>query len=301
MELFQKLKAKDIPYYKIEKRYIKKDGSIIWVNLTASIVWNEKGNYEYAVAIVDDITVRKQIEEKLIHSNIELKKINTDLDNFIYTASHDLKAPISNMEGLLHTIFDETKDLFTIDVLQLLKMMEESINRLKITIKELAEISRIQKDTENNREPISVMEIYNEYIEVHKDKLAKCNAIFTTEFNEKEVYLSKQNFRTIIYNLINNSIKYHHSQRSPVIHLNTYREDNFVVFKITDNGIGFDMSQKDKIFGMFKRLHAHVPGSGVGLYLVKRIVENSDGKIEVNSEVQKGSEFRIYLPIIDSR
>lgn len=174
LDLFRKLKAKEIPYYKIEKRYLKKDGEIIWVNLTASIVWNEKENFEYAVAIVDDITLRKQIEEMLIHSNIELKKINNDLDNFIYTASHDLKAPISNMEGLLHTIYDETKDLFTIDVLQLLKMMEESIDRLKITIQELTEISIIQKDTDNNRELISVEEIYNEYIDVHKDKLAKC-------------------------------------------------------------------------------------------------------------------------------
>ncbi|GAL83126.1 hypothetical protein MYP_352 [Sporocytophaga myxococcoides] len=300
LELFQKLKAKDIPNYKIEKRYIKKNGEIFWGKLTRSIVWNEKGNFEYAVAIVDDITIRKQIEEKLIHSNIELKKINNDLDNFIYTASHDLKAPISNMEGLLHTIYDETKNIFTIDVLQLLKMMEESIDRLKITIQDLTEISIVQKDIDNNRELISVSEIYNEYMEDHKAELAKSNAIFTTDFKEKEVYLSRQNFRTILYNLINNSIQYHHPQRRPVIHLNTYRENNFLVFKITDNGIGFDMSQKDKIFRMFKRLHAHIPGSGVGLYLVKRIVENSDGKIEVNSELEKGSEFRIYLPIIDT-
>jgi PAS domain S-box-containing protein len=238
-----------------------------------------------------------ETNQELIQTNIELKRVNNDLDNFIYTASHDLKAPISNMEGLLITLFQDYYEECPEGTKQLLEMMNVSVHNLKRTIHELTDISTIQKNIKEDYSLVNIEEIYEEYKKSHEELIEKCKVTFHIEFDITEILFSKKNLRSIFNNLVNNAIKYHHPGRVPEISITTRREDNFMVLSVADNGLGFDISQKDKIFGMFKRLHNHVKGSGVGLYIVKRIVENSGGKIEVESKPDKGSVFSIYLQL----
>ncbi len=95
--------------------------------------------------------------------------------------------------------------------------------------------------------------------------------------------------------MISNAIKYRSPNRPPVIKIETYEEGDFIILKVQDNGLGIDPAKQDKLFGMFKRLHDHVEGTGIGLYIVKRILENADGKIVVESKLNEGSVFKAYF------
>jgi signal transduction histidine kinase len=109
------------------------------------------------------------------------------------------------------------------------------------------------------------------------------------------ISFSPKNLRSIVYNLLSNAIKYRSPDRPLLIHIGCYELPGSWVLEVTDNGLDMDLSQESKIFAMFKRLHTHVEGSGIGLYIVKKIIDNAGGKIAVESEVDKGSVFRVYF------
>jgi len=238
----------------------------------------------------------KQEQEKLKDNNQQLTKINIDLDNFIYTASHDLKAPIINIEGLLQLLDSELKDHSDKDILLMIEMMQKSISKFKIVINELADVSRIQKNYEEDKEEIDIAELLEEVQYSLMTQLREADAISKTSLAINKIKFSKRNFRSILYNLISNAIKYRSPSRQPVIEVTTKVSGNgWLVLSVKDNGIGMAAGFEDKIFKLFRRMSNKQEGSGVGLYIVKRIVENAQGKVEVNSELDKGSEFRIYL------
>jgi PAS domain S-box-containing protein len=235
-----------------------------------------------------------RINEELSYKNNELIKINNDLDNFIYTASHDLKAPISNLEGLVAIL---SEDMITEEGKEILPMIHTSLLRLRNVIKDLTEISKIQKNIEEDKEHISFSEITQEIKLLVEDEIRPNNAILDIDFSEApEIYFSRKNLRSIIYNLISNGIKYRSLERDPVLKIRSHMTPDELILTFEDNGLGIEENDKEKIFNMFKRLHDHVEGTGIGLYIVKRIVENEGGKIEVQSQVGKGSLFSIWLP-----
>ncbi|WP_028979292.1 sensor histidine kinase [Sporocytophaga myxococcoides] len=251
--------------------------------------------------IIQDISEEEIAKKELADSrkslelrNVELLKINNDLDNFIYTASHDLKAPISNIEGLLHAYmmdgsFDEEQQ-------SLIDMMLFSIERFKTTIKDLTEISKVQRGLNIEPEVLTFSEIYNEVILDISELIKISNdPLIVTDFKIDTIKYSRKNLRSIIYNLLSNALKYSSSKRRPEIHLSTESTDDFVLFTISDNGLGISPENQHKIFNMFERAHQHVEGSGIGLYIIKRIIENSGGKIELQSTEGVGTTFKVYL------
>ncbi|MBX9852737.1 MAG: PAS domain-containing sensor histidine kinase [Cytophagaceae bacterium] len=245
----------------------------------------------------NEIGERKKMEEALKQRNEELLKINDDLDNFVYTASHDLKAPISNIEGLISTLNFELQNI-TGEGKVIIDLINHSLVRFKETLNDLAEIAKAQKNLEEDIALIDLHHLLDEIKLSVKDMIINCKAnIIYDGCNFPQVKFSKANLKSILYNLLTNAIKYRHPDRDPVVHIHCERRDEYVLLSVSDNGLGIKSDQVGKIFTMFKRLHDHVEGSGIGLYLVKRIVDNSKGKIEVESEEGKGSTFRIYLKI----
>jgi signal transduction histidine kinase len=119
---------------------------------------------------------------------------------------------------------------------------------------------------------------------------------------ETTLLFSAKNLRSVLYNLLSNALKYRHPSRAPQVHV-AYREQAaYQVLEVRDNGLGLDLTRgEEKLFGMFQRLHAHVEGTGVGLYMVKRMVENAGGHIEVQSQLGQGSTFSVYLPSATSQ
>lgn len=138
-------------------------------------------------------------------------------------------------------------------------------------------------------------ELIDEF-KIHNEELIeKTNANIYTKLMEPEIRFSRKNMRSVLHNLLSNAIKYRTPDKSPEILVKTEKKDEYVILSVKDNGLGIKHEHIDKIFMMFKRMYDHVEGTGVGLYIVKRIIDNADGKIEVESEPGKGSTFRIFI------
>jgi len=232
----------------------------------------------------------KELEIK----NKELVKVNNDLDNFIYTASHDLKAPIANIEGLLTALFTEF-NLNDENYLKIKEMTVHSINKFKNTLLDLTKISNVQKEHLDDVETIKLRELLDDVQVNIKDSIAKTKANLLIDLKVPEIKFSKKNMRSILYNLVSNAVKYSSPDRLPVIHITTEQLNDEVILTVSDNGLGMNPAYKHKLFGMFKRLHDHVEGSGIGLYIVKRIIENNGGRIEVETELDVGTTFKVHF------
>jgi PAS domain S-box-containing protein len=246
-----------------------------------------------------------QLEERvekrtfeLLEKNKQLSRINEDLDNFIYMASHDLKSPIANIEGLITVLTKKLSHKFFLDEEQIniLSLIAVSIDRLKSTIINLTEIAKAQKGDEE-REVISIEKEINEvFDDLDKQRPIDTDLILQKHLEVDQLKIAQKNLRSILYNLLSNAIKYRSPERKLEIVIKTKREGNHLLIKVSDNGIGIAPHHLPKVFTMFKRFHTHVEGTGIGLYIIKRIVENAGGKIELESKVDKGTTFRVYLP-----
>jgi PAS domain S-box-containing protein len=243
------------------------------------------------------------VNAKLNSKNKDLTRINRDLDSFVYTASHDLKIPVSNIEGLVNvlgTIMQE-KEISDPDIQNVIKLISNSVSRFQGTIKELSEIGRIQKNIVTDIDRIDVIHCIDEVKLDVQNLIQSSEVLIKTEHIDcTHVHFSKANLRSIIYNLLTNAIKYRSAMRGPVVEIKTYSKDDFCILEVKDNGLGIKAGQIEKAFEMFKRLHDHVEGTGVGLYIVKRIVEDAGGKVEVESEEGIGSVFRVFIKNINS-
>ncbi|MBO9698682.1 MAG: PAS domain-containing protein [Sporocytophaga sp.] len=282
--------------FEIECRLRKHNGNYEWY-LARALPLKDDGEIKKWFGTFTDINERKLIEENLRIKNEELLKINLDLDNFIYTASHDLKAPISNIEGLLYTINDTLDPEYCKgqEITQLFEMMDKSILRFKRTIHDLTEITRAQKSAEEDEEHVEFVKVFEDVVTSIDDLVSATHASFNLDFSVPSISFSKKSMRSIFYNLISNGLKYRHPERNPVIDLKTEKYDDEIIITVKDNGLGISDANKEKVFSMFKRLHDHVEGSGVGLYIVKRIVTNAGGRIELESKIDEGTTFKIFL------
>lgn len=242
--------------------------------------------------------INQELEQRVAERTRELTRVNKDLDNFVYTASHDLKAPINNIEGLIIALNEvlQSDDPDKEELSAIMGMIQHAISRFKMTLLDLTEVARLQHQEEPAMERVHFEEILEDVKVNIKDLIGRYNATISADFsNAPAILFSRKNLRSIVYNLVSNAIKYSSPKRKPTIEISTSRADDQIVFIIKDNGLGIRNEDKQKVFGMFKRLHAHVEGTGVGLAIVQRIVENSDGKIVFESELGKGSVFSVYL------
>jgi signal transduction histidine kinase len=280
----------------------EKDGALGFsIDITDKWIAEEKLkqlNNELETKVKERTSDLQDSEKKLLHKNEDLVKINTDLDNFIYTASHDLRAPVSNIEGLMSALSDTLKAnaFYSQDVERIIKMIEGSVKRFQGTIKELTEISKIQRAATEDVVKINVCETVENIKSDIRSLITESEAIVELDTTQCPlISFSKANFRSIVYNLLTNAIKYRSPERRAKVEIRFLEDDGYYVLEVRDNGLGIKKEHHDKIFAMFKRMHDHVEGTGVGLYIVKRSVENAGGKIVVESEEGKGSTFKVYF------
>lgn len=280
-----------------EFRLRRKDGMYRWHMLKAVPMKDDEGHVIKWFGSASDIHDRKTFEIDLANKNKELEVINSDLDNFVYTASHDLKAPVSNLEGLINAAFEEVKETCPENVTLLFDMMNTSVQKFKDTINDLTDLSRIQKNMEQDISSVSVKEMVEEFRLQNEESIKATGAEIVEIFEKDTIHFSRKNFRSLVHNLLSNAIKYHNPERKPVIELRTSVVNGQFVLTVKDNGLGFDMSKKDQVFKMFKRLHDYVEGTGLGLYIVKRIVSNAGGRVDAESTLGVGSVFTVFIPL----
>ncbi|TPE42946.1 PAS domain-containing sensor histidine kinase [Pontibacter mangrovi] len=286
--------------YEIEHRLRMQDGSHRW-HLSRALPQRDcEGKITRWFGTATDVHERKEHQEALEIKNRHLVSINNDLDNFIYTASHDLKAPIINIEGLLSLLSDEqtsTGDEKS-DNEEILKMMKGSVERFKKTIDSLTEVAKLQQAYEFNAELVNVREVIEEVSLDMAPLISSTKAKLEVNVApDVAIRFSGKNLRSVVYNLLSNAIKYRSPHRTPHVQISCHLSDQYQVLTFADNGLGMTPAQRKGLFTLFKRFHSHVEGTGIGLYMVKKVVENADGKIEVESKANVGTTFRVYLPV----
>ncbi|MGI4744157.1 MAG: ATP-binding protein [Janthinobacterium lividum] len=241
-----------------------------------------------------------QAQGLLRENNEALTRVNIDLDNFIYTASHDLRAPITNIEGLLQALLSELPsgppDPST-QVGVILGLMQDSVERFKRTIDHLTDVSKLQREQGPATEQVGLAPVVQDVLLDLEPLIRSTSARLEVLVAEcPPIAFAEKNLRSVVYNLLSNAIKYHAPARPPLVRLLAQAEGSGVRLTVQDNGLGLDAHGQQKLFGMFQRLHNHVEGSGIGLYMVKRMVENAGGRIEVQSQLNVGSTFAVYFP-----
>src|SRR5690554_3669310 len=276
---------------------VRKDGSRFWANVLITPIFNEQNQHIGFTKITRDLSERIKNKE-LMQKNQELYRVNQDLDNFIYAASHDLKAPISNIEGLLTVLLESLspETLANEHNQRIIGMMQYSINRFKLTISNLTDVVKLQKEYSLPPTTVNLAEVTKEVLLDMKQIIESSNVNTRTEIDcDTSIHYSRNNLRSIIYNLVSNGIKYRSPERPPYVEIRCSEKEDYIVLEVEDNGLGMDAKNKNNIFKMFHRLHDHVDGTGIGLFMVKRIIENAGGTIEVKSNLGEGSVFTVLL------
>ena len=224
----------------------------------------------------------------------EQEKLIADHEILLDTISHDIKNPLANLVMAIE-LFKDVSPNDEKEFKSLLKIVDNALTKMHKLIIELTEVRKEEHKYKTEEELLNFEHILEDVRLTLSDNIIAANAIIKSEINISEITFSRRKLRTIIYNLINNAIKFKSPERQPKIVVTTNKENDFIVISVKDNGIGIDESKFDAIFSKYYRLENAIEGSGIGLYLVKEIVSNAGGKVLVESQLGKGTEFQVYL------
>lgn len=241
-----------------------------------------------AIITFNDITELKRTQHELDKKNKSLLRINADLDNFANTASHDLLAPLGNIEVSISMMNRKVTDP---DLSKFLTIINSSVKKFRALIDDIAIIAKLESDM-ITMELVDIEEIVDNIEWSLDDKIKSSGAVITRDLKVPHILFSKKNLRSILYNLISNAIKFKGNQ-SPAITIRTFKEEDTIMLSVEDNGLGMSKEDLARIFDMYGRLHQDIEGRGIGLYLAKKIVDATSGNIHVESEQGKGSKFTI--------
>lgn len=283
------------------------DFSQRWLELTVS-----KMDDTHLIHHFTDVTTIRDAELKLEKTLEELRYSNSNLEEFAYAASHDLKEPIRKAQYFSNRLKEELKDTLTPEQLLLFERLESSQSRMQKLIEDLLEYSQAAKGTAD-KEEIDLKKEVNVVLEDLELEIQKRSARIEVD-DLPTIKGNKRQIHQLFQNLVGNALKY--SKQSGISEIKItctvvkgadvtfnigpeLRKRKFYLIKVSDNGIGFDQMYADKIFKVFTRLHSgeRYRGSGVGLSIVKKVVESHDGFIWAESEPEKGATFNILFPI----
>ncbi len=245
-----------------------------------------------AIITFNDITELNQTQTELKRKNQSLLRINADLDHFIHAASHDLLAPLGNIEASINILNEELPQK-EVAVSEFLGVINNSIRTFRSLINDIATIAKVESDMIVTEE-VNLNEIIDNIEWSLRNEMAEAKIKIVRNLEIPSIQFSKKNMRSILFNLISNAIKFR-SKKSPMITVSTFNEGDYCVLTVEDNGKGIPKESHDKIFEMYGRLHQDIEGSGIGLYLAKKIVNAAEGSIRVESEPDKGTKFIIRL------
>jgi PAS domain S-box-containing protein len=306
LALVEQLSAGSISFYSLEKRYIRGDTSIIWARITVSLrrsapdAENALGKPLYFISMVEDISDRKQLESQneanrqaLEKTKQSLERRNQDLDQFVYIASHDLKAPLRGIANLSEWLEEDLAEKLPPDNREQLVLMRSRVKRMENLINGLLEYSRVGREDLETAQ-VDLRDLLLEIIDsldpppAFQIQLPKTMPSFQTQ----RLLLSQ-----VFANLFSNAIK-HHDRDGGQIVVDWTEEEKYYVFTVSDDGPGVPIHQQERIFGIFQTLSGSesAANTGIGLALVKKIVEGGGGSIRLQCGTERGSCFEFTWP-----
>jgi PAS domain S-box-containing protein len=313
LELLEQLKRGEIPEFTMEKRYIRKDGSVVWVLLTVSPLWNPGEPPDTHITVIHDITEQKRAEYALRYSEAELRKLNAELEKrvsertaqlelanheleaFAYSVSHDLRAPLRAIDGFSRILMNEYAGELSAEAGELLERVRTANASMSQLVDALLGLSRMTR-TEINRERIDLgwmaRTILENLRQEHPERIVECVAA-ERSFADGDARL----LRVALENLLGNAWKFTSKQERARIEFGIEIRGGETVYFVRDNGAGFNPRYADKLFGAFQRLHRtdEFEGTGIGLATVQRIIHRHGGRVWAESEVAKGATFYFTL------
>lgn len=272
---------------------------ILWLSVNSEPMYREvDGQVSLSRVVLSfiDITEQKNKEKEIIKQNQELKKANQELDNFVYRVSHDLRAPLASSIGLTSLIMQQDLGEEVKEMVELQKISLHKMDQFIQDILHYSRNSRMQVTSQMLDLDGMIQDIVSQLKHLNSD-----NAVNVSIFNEASMpcYSDVQRIQLILNNLISNTFRY----RNPYIAESITQvwisgDEHYFSISVADNGLGIRPQHINRIFDMFYRASNDVPGSGLGLYIVKEAVEKLGGHIFVESEVSKGTAFTVLLPNI---
>ena len=240
--------------------------------------------------IITFVDITRRIEDL-----VELEKLISDYETLLDSISHDVKTPLTSLLLSVEMLTDGS-DPDVQDTKSILKIVANGIAKLQTILSELTESRRDEQYRyQAHDELLSFEHIIEDVRLTLLDTINASGAVITTELAVSEIYFSRRKLRSIILNLVNNAIKFRSIDREPEIIIRTRQDKDFVIISVSDNGIGIDRAMHTDIFDKYYRVSNHIEGSGIGLHLVKELITNAGGRIEMESCKGKGTEFKIFL------
>jgi PAS domain S-box-containing protein len=295
IRLWEPFKAEIVNYSKSGRRY--------WVHINGQPIFNEAGEVIKFFAIETDITERKLAEIKILEQNTRLTSVtenltrkNEQLEEFTQIVSHNLRSPIGNISALvehLNSTFDEA------DKLEIIEHLKHASASLMLTLQELNEVLKIKYAGHIEKDHVDLEKTFAKVRRMLMLQINEIDAKVTVDFTRARTVLYPSIYiESIFLNLLSNALKYHSPKRRPVIHVESWCENDTVYMKISDNGLGIDLVRHGhQVFKLRKTFHAHAESRGVGLFMIRNQIEAMGGEINISSEVEVGTTFLINFGI----
>lgn len=273
----------------LELSGMRKSGEEFAIEISLSPIETNEG--KLVSAAIRDVTERKAAQRSLEEMAHDLTNRNKQLASFAHITSHNLRAPVSNLNSLL-SIYntldteEEKKEIFD--------RFEKVINHLSSTLNELIEALKIKESTDTDRETLVFEDVMKKTTEIMTGQIMETSSTIKTDFEAPTISYNKGYMESILQNLLGNAIKYRSPDRKPEIAVRTFKKNGEIYLTVSDNGLGINLERHGtKIFGLHKTFHRHAEAKGVGLFITKTQVEAMGGTISVESEVDKGSTFTV--------
>lgn len=283
------LRNGDTDSFSMEKRYIRRSGETVWAQLHVSALRDETGELIAFVAQVININEAKLLRESLEQSNHELRQ-------FTSLASHDLQAPLRTVGGFATVLTQTLTDKLDDRERMYLDQINQGVESMQTLIRDLLAYSRLGR-SDINLVPVDLRRVVDKVRSSLQSDIAESNTDLRLHVSSFAVVSGDQQQLTqAIQNLIANSIAYRHPDRQNVIEVRAARFRTEIILSIEDNGIGIPEDQQDRVFEMFHRLNRDDSGSGIGLAIVRRIIDRHNGTIKVTSDAATHTKFTLRLP-----
>ena len=291
----------------MEKRCVRKDGGIIWVEISATMVSNAEGKPLRLFAVIQDVTERRKAEDEVRRLNAELdhrvtvrtaqlEATNKELEAFCYSVSHDLRAPLRNIVGFSQALLQDYGGELDEQGKEYLNRACAAGQRMTRLIEDLLHLSRVGR-SEMSRSKVDLSAMI-QAVAADLQKGEPSRSVHWKVAHGLTAQGDARLLRIAFENLLGNAWKFTSKREDAVIEFGQRAQNGDPVFFVRDNGAGFDMTYADKLFGVFQRLHpaSEFPGTGIGLATVQRIVNRHGGRIWAEAEVGKGAIFYFTLP-----
>ncbi|MGB8053924.1 MAG: PAS domain S-box protein [Azonexus sp.] len=299
--------AREISHYAMEKRYFRKDGSVVWTDLTVSLVWDAAGVPKYFIWVIEDISQRKaiqdelddyreQLEKRVEERTVQLQAAYTDLESFSYSVSHDLRAPLRAIDGFSAILLEDYAPRLDDEGKRLFRVVGDNARKMGQLIDDILAFSRagrIELLVTNLDMNALAHEVWQELEPQRAGRSVEFRLAALPTANADPAAI-----RQVLQNFLANALKFTRARESALIELGGHQDSGESIFYVRDNGAGFDMDYVNRLFGLFQRLHGmdEFEGTGVGLAIVKRFVAKHGGRVWAEGKLGEGATFWFTLP-----